>query len=269
MGLKRFKPAILTPSSIIHSIFIVILTASISAFAGDIKGNNQRSTNSESFWVSAYLPSWETNMGSGSAGNYGALPVGNIDWTALTHVIMFAAGPNSTGNLQYGNLLPARRKPFNDIAHSNNIPVLLALGGAGNTVWSSACSPANIDNFLKNVLAELDNSQYDGIDLDIEPFRYSGSVNDTTSVGPFIRRLYDSLQVRKQFADPSKKPLLTAAILPGWAGQWYVKHEYMFDQINIMTYDMAQSMGWGVDRTWHNNAVFSPPPAVGTNLYYA
>src|SRR3990172_1077493 len=170
MGLKRFKPAILTPSSIIHSIFIVILTASLSAFAGDIKGNNQRSTNSESF--------------------------------------------------------------------------------------------------LKNVLAELDNSQYDGIDLDIEPFRYSGSVNDTTSVGPFIRRLYDSLQVRKQFADPSKKPLLTAAILPGWAGQWHVKHEYMFDQINIMTYDMAQSMGWGVDRTWHNNAVFSPPPAVGTNLYY-
>jgi GH18 family chitinase len=219
-------------------------------------------------WVTAYLPSWELNMGSGTTANYGNLPVTNIDWSAVSHIIMFACGPTSTGTLSYGNLLPSRRRPFNDIAHSNGTPVLLALGGAGNEVWGDACSAANIDNFLKNVLTELDVSQYDGIDLDIEPFRNTGTINDTTRVGPFIRRLYDSLQVRRQYVDPTKKPLLTSAILSGWAGEFWAKHENIFDQINIMTYDMAQSMGWGVDRTWHNNAVFSPPPPVGTNLYY-
>ncbi len=220
-----------------------------------------------SFWVSAYLPSWELNI-PGTTGNYGQLPIANIDWTAFTHVIMFAASANTNGTLSYGNLLPSRRKPFNIIARSNGRPVILAIGGAGGEGWGEACSPANINTFLKSVLAELDTSQYDGIDLDIEPFRNTGTINDTTRVGPFIRRLYDSLQVRRQYLDPTKKPLLTTAILPGWAGEWWAKHEHLFDQINIMTYDMAQSLGWGVDRTWHNNAIYGPQPPTGTNLYY-
>ncbi len=219
------------------------------------------------FWVSAYLPSWELNI-PGTTGNYGQLPIANIDWTAFTHVIMFAASANTNGTLSYGNLLPSRRKPFNIIARSNGRPVILAIGGAGGEGWGEACSPANINTFLKSVLAELDTSQYDGIDLDIEPFRNTGTINDTTRVGPFIRRLYDSLQVRRQYLDPTKKPLLTTAILPGWAGEWWAKHEHLFDQINIMTYDMAQSLGWGVDRTWHNNAIYGPQPPTGTNLYY-
>ncbi|MBA4313297.1 MAG: hypothetical protein C0417_11785 [Chlorobiaceae bacterium] len=258
----------------ISSILLFLLGFITHGYPSD-NGNQNRSSvvrssqqTLSSIWVTAYLPSWELNMGSGTTANYGNLPVTNIDWSAISHIIMFACGPTSTGTLSYGNLLPSRRKPFNDIAHSNGTPVLLALGGAGNEVWGEACSAANIDNFLKNVLTELDISQYDGIDLDVEPFRNTGTINDTTRVGPFIRRLYDSLQVRRQFADPSKKPLLTTAILPSWAGEFWAKHENILDQINIMTYDMAQSMGWGTDRTWHNNAVFSPPPPTGTNLYY-
>ncbi|MBI5021932.1 MAG: T9SS type A sorting domain-containing protein [Ignavibacteriales bacterium] len=258
----------------INFVFLLLICISANGYSSGNSNQNRlsaiRSPNqvTSSLWVTAYLPSWELNMGAGTTGNYGNLPVTNIDWSAFTHVIMFACGPTSNGTLSFGNLLPSRRKPFNDIAHANGTPVLLAVGGAGGEVWGDACNPGTIDIFLKNVLNELDINQYDGIDLDIEPFRNTGTVNDTTRVGPFIRRLYDSLQVRRQYADPAKKPILTTAILSGWAGEWWAKHEWMFDQINIMTYDMAQSMGWGVDRTWHNNAVFSPPPPTGTNLYY-
>ncbi|MDP2209328.1 MAG: glycosyl hydrolase family 18 protein [Bacteroidota bacterium] len=235
--------------------------------------NKKLISGNSSFWVSAYLPSWELNMGPYVAGvnhaNFGQLPVQNIDWSAFTHVIMFACGPNTNGTLSYGNLgVLGRKKPFNLIARANGRPVILAVGGAGNENWGVATSPANRMAFLNAILAELDTSQYDGIDLDIEPFRNTGTINDTTRIGPFIRRLYDSLQVRRQYLDPTKNPLLTAAILPAWAGEWYSKHEDLFDQINIMTYDMAQSMGWGTDRTWHNNAIYGPQPPTGTNLYY-
>ncbi|MDI6802811.1 MAG: glycosyl hydrolase family 18 protein [Bacteroidota bacterium] len=244
---------------IIQIMFLIILTLLPSSYFQA----------QEKFWVSAYLPSWELHMGAWpNPSNYGQLPIANIDWTAFTHVIMFAASANTNGTLSYGNLLPSRRKPFNIIARSNGRPVILAIGGAGGEGWGEACSPTNINTFLKNVLAELDTSQYDGLDLDIEPFRNTGTINDTTRIGPFIRRLYDSLQVRSQYLDPTKKPLLTTAILPGWAGEWWAKHEHLFDQINIMTYDMAQSLGWGVDRTWHNNAIYGPQPPTGTNLYY-
>ncbi|MDP2209108.1 MAG: hypothetical protein Q8K98_10105, partial [Bacteroidota bacterium] len=100
------------------------------------------------FWVSAYLPSWELNMGAYVAGinhaNYGQLPVQNIDWNAFTHIMMFACGPNTNGSLSYGNLgVIGRKKPFNLIARANGRPVILAVGGAGNENWGEATSPAN------------------------------------------------------------------------------------------------------------------------------
>ncbi len=253
---------------IIQIMFLVVLALlPMSNFHAQL--NKKSISGNSSFWVSAYLPSWEVYMGPWpNRASYGQLPVQNIDWNAFTHVIMFAANVNSNGTITFNNLLPERQKPFNDIAHANGRPVLLAIGGAGDEDWGPACSPANINNFLRTVLTILDTAQYDGIDLDIEPFRNTGTINDTTRIGPFIRRLYDSLQVRRQFVDPTKKPLLTAAILSSWAGEWWAKHEHLFDQINIMTYDMAVSMGWGLDRTWHNNAIYCPQPPTGTNLYY-
>ncbi len=221
-------------------------------------------------WVTAYLTAWELNMGSNTNGNYGTLPVGNIDWTAFTDLILFNILPNSTGNLNYDNVVSSRRKPFTDIAHAHGKPVLVALGGWGSTQWNAACTEPALTNFINNVLKLIDVDGFDGIDMDVEPFRNSGT-NDTAHVGPFLRRLYDSLQTRTNNYTGTGKPKITAAILPGWAGEFWVKHEGIVDQINIMTYDMGNSLGFGVDRTWHNNGVFSPVPYSyysGTNRYY-
>ena len=114
-------------------IFLPILLYALECNRHPIPAKQQHSDSRKppaQIWVTAYLPSWELNMGPNTTGNYGNLPYQNIDWTAFTHLIMFACGPDAYGNLSFGNLLPSRRKPFNDIAHSFKKPVLVSIGGA-------------------------------------------------------------------------------------------------------------------------------------------
>lgn len=217
-------------------------------------------------WITAYLPYWELYYGNG---NWGRLRADSIKKNWFTHLIMFAVGIDANGNIiTNDNHRSDRLRPFNRYLRSKGFdqPILFCIGGAGSSgsLWNSAASPSNRSRFINNILAFMDTLEYDGVDIDIEPLNTS----DTANVGQFLRILRDSLNVRKQFANSNRTRLLTAAMLPAWVGIFYAKHENIFDQINIMTYDAAVSLGWGITRTWHSNPLFSPPPPTGTNLYY-
>ena len=190
-------------------------------------------------------------MGAETDGNYGNLACRDIDWSAFTHLIMFALAAKQNGSIAYNNLVTSRRKPFNDIAHARGKPILVSVGGAGNTSFTSALTGAYRMNFVNSLLSVLDNDHYDGIDIDDESAVRSSNTKNYSS---FIRQLWDSLQTRHAYYDTTKKPLLTAAMIPSWGGKIFVELEDKFDQINIMTYDMG---GTWFGKTWHNNAVFS------------
>lgn len=198
-------------------------------------------------WVTGYIASWTLNMGAGTDGNYGNMPYQAIDLDAFTHVIMFAVAINQDGSLRFNNLVPSRRKPFNDYVHSKGKPILISLGGAGNDAFSAALQQAARSVLIRNLIDLVLKEEYDGIDIDIEGFQ----AKDTTNLGLFIRELHSALQKYKPFYDSDKDLLLTCAIYNHekfWAGV----SDY-FDQINLMSYDM---FGTWFGKSWHNNAPY-------------
>jgi GH18 family chitinase len=195
------------------------------------------------FWVSGYVASWTLNMGDGSGGN---MPYQNLDLSAMTHVIMFAAAIGSDGSVTYNSMVASRRKTFNDYVHSKGKPILMSIGGAGNTAFSTAMGSGRT-NLVKNLLNSIRTERYDGIDIDIEPL----SSADAPNVRLFVKQLYDSLSTMRAYYDASKRPIITAAVYNSQS-LWAELSPYI-DQVNVMTYDY---FGDWFGKSWHNNAPY-------------
>ena len=202
-------------------------------------------------WVNAYVSGYASTGVIGQSGN---LTAANVNWNSLTNITMFAAILSTNGTLnRTGNSVSTQyTAPFITAAHANGKSVTMALGGWGNNSWNAACTEPSRTTLVNTCLALIDNEGFDGIDFDVEPFSYSGGPNDTAFVGPFLRRLYDSLQTRTSAYTSTGKPIITAAVHPSWAPKFYDIHESIFDQVNVMTYD-----DWSSSRPWHNNANYT------------
>lgn len=202
-------------------------------------------------WVTAYMGSW--NHYAPPGGNWGNLPTEEIDWDAFTHLIYFAVTANPDGTLspikKYHNLSPSRVRAIVSAGHENDTPVLFSVGGWGNYPgFRSAIMPENRDRFISSLLEVLDRWGFDGIDLDMEPIK---DETDVRNYKAFARELHRRLQ--KRSAPTGTRPYLTAATgqQPAMFG---ALHE-IFDQINLMTYDMSGSWrGWV---SWHNAPVYN------------
>jgi chitinase len=207
-------------------------------------------TNSPKIWITAYVDYWNIKNS--------VMPLENIDWTAFTHLIHFACGVDNTYEKISSSdiFLPSEKAWFTPAtevvteAHKNKKPILIAIGGAGNKAFAIGINSLHRTNLINDMLAISDKYKYDGWDIDLEPV----TASDTANLRAFICQLYDSLQTRHAWYDKTRKPILTASIVPSWMGEMFVRLEDKLDQINLMTYDMG---GKWFGKTWHNNALFS------------
>ncbi|MBA4313296.1 MAG: hypothetical protein C0417_11780 [Chlorobiaceae bacterium] len=236
-------------SMMILSIVLFLSTFAFGSTNSDKNSTDMRNNSDPGIWVTGYIASWTLHMGSGTDGNYGNMPYQAVDLDAMTHLIMFAAAIQADGSLKYNNIVTSRRKPFNDYVHSKGKPIILSVGGAGNTEFSTAISATYRTNLTHNLMDAIRTYEYDGIDIDIEPVNAS----DTANISLFIKELYDSLQLHHSYHDVSKKPFLTCAIY-NYANLWASLSQY-FDQINLMSYDY---FGTWFGKSWHNNAPSAP-----------
>jgi chitinase len=209
------------------------------------------------FWVTAYLAAWQHHAGTPYS-NWGVMTVEDIDWSAMTHLIYFALNIDPSGKPGM-SLNPEYRMNFNSdrlevivpAAHRNDTKILFSVGGAGNYEgFSSAIRPENRQQFISTITDLIQNYGFDGVDLDMEPIYPS----DHTNFRSFVRDLYykfSGIQTRL-----GNRPLITIAALKGVeVSNLYASVQQYADQINIMTYDMAQPWeGW---QAWHHTALFS------------
>ena len=228
----------------------------------------------QQLWMSGYITSWCLNMtgipGGAGAANYGTQPYDKIDLDAMTHLIAFAAGPDSMGNMDVttewdgsntwgGSLLLKRRKPFNDYVHAHGKAILCCFfsrGGGGDwtkIMGSSARRRTCIRTIIDSIIVA---EHYDGVDFDLEPV----GTGDTAATRSFIAELRDSLNLYHAWYDASKKPLITAATYT--YPDFWARCAPSMDQVNIMTYDM---FGTWCTRVWHNCPVYAGPD--GKDIY--
>lgn len=211
-----------------------------------------------SFWVSAYLTSWshivgDTDGNGTACGNWGVIRTSDIDWSAFTDLIYFAITANADGSITrpqcYHDINADRLLDIVPAAHAHGKPILITVGGAGDTGFSTAiASSATRTTLVNDLVAFVTKWHFDGVDVDLEPF----NPGDVPGFVAFVKALHAKLSAMT--TPMSGHGLMTTAAVSGRAAA-YAQVEGDFDQVNLMTYDLAGMWeGWP---SWYNNAVES------------
>lgn len=243
-----------------HRIALFILLITLPLTFGSCMAANTEEEPIEpnpDIWVSAYLATWQHNAGT-QYSNWGTIRTQDIDWNAFTHLFYFALNIGPDGRPSH-SFEPSSRKNFNEdrleaivpAAHQHNRHILFSVGGAGNYEgFSSAIRPENRYTFINTIKTIIQTYGFDGVDLDMEPIRR----RDYNNFREFVKTLHASLSNMK--TKRGEQPLITIAATKGYEiSLLYADVQEYIDQINIMTYDMAQAwQGW---QAWHNSALYS------------
>lgn len=203
-------------------------------------------------WVTGYLPAYHHN------GNDIAF-METADYAMLTHLAHASAMPRPDGTLDMdtNSLQPDSRRRAVQLAHEQQRPILLVITGQ-HEQFSEAIRPANQQAFIRNILQILDTDGYDGVDIDMEPVTLDEK-RDNPDFNAFVHELHQALQTRSSTL-LGRPPLLTTAI--GIRDRHIMAQlADKFDQINLMSYDMAQPYeGWipWFDSALHNGGLVFP-----------
>lgn len=245
-GFHRWIAAALLASVVTPPLVVAGSAPAASAPADPIFADGFEST----IWVQGYLVGYERTL----------LPVGEIDFGTVTHLMVGRERPLANGTLTHDYDIdntngPAWAHSAVNAAHAAGRKAILMVGGAGELAgWQGAASAAHRATFVANLLADVDAYGYDGLDLDWEPL-------DTAQDKADLKALAQALR--------TARPNLLLTIPVGWFNPNYMTPDPywaevapLFDRINVMTYDMAGSalQGWTGWKSWHNAALYNTNP---------
>jgi chitinase len=191
-------------------------------------------------WVTGYWVGYQRDL----------YPETAVDFSLMTHLIVGSLGVTKTGGVTRDFFLdpttgPAVAKTLATRAHQAGRKALLMIGGAGqHDNIAGAASPATVNTFVANLVQAMTDLGYDGIDVDWEPITDA----DKPNVVVFLQKLR------------AAKPGIILTVPIGWSsvfdgtGAWFATLAPLTDQLNIMSYEMADAWpGWV---SWHESALY-------------
>ena len=204
----------------------------------------------------------DPDVAAAIAGVVDALPVGEIDFGTITHLMIGRMRPLPDGNLTYDFDIDDAQGPqwaqsAIAAAHAAGRKAIIMIGGAGEIDgWRGAAETAQKRELFVLNLQELEETWgVDGFDLDWEPLEDADKPNFKALAQLLRARLPNSL--------------LTVPV--GWFNPNYMTPDPywaeiapLFDRINVMTYDMAGPWdGW---QSWHNSALSGASPTTPSSV---
>lgn len=240
-----------TITGIAATLILAVLLTSCNIFE-----NDSGMPSNDDIWVNAYLVSWEHNPETTQI-NSGILKTDDIDWDAMTHLTYFALAIGEDGVPELSldpvfrhNLNTHRIQAIVTAAHENDTKILLSVGGGTNYEGFSGAIAGSRTRFVQTLTGMITEFGFDGISLNMSPIEPEDFLNYKT----FVRQLSSAFDNIK--TEQNERPLLTAGATksPG-VSSLFADLQQHFDQINIITYDMAQPWrGWVA---WHNSALYN------------
>ncbi len=182
--------------------------------------------------VSAYYAAWMQD----------AVPPSAVDFASVTQVHHFSLVPRADGTLDAdeNGLTTPRVRALVAAAHAARRLALVSVGGADTVEgFRGAWSDGRRAAFVGRLVRFVTDHGYDGLDVDVEPL----TDTDAAAFQRFVRALRAAL-------DAARPGLLLTAAAAG-APSAYGPVQALFDQVNVMTYDLSGPWpGWV---TWHNS----------------
>lgn len=125
-----------------------------------------------------YLQTWGTSY---------AQELDNINLDQLTDLCISFINPDVNGNFTVSqDIIDAVPK-----AHLQGVRVHYSIGGGGGPAyWDNLVAPANRTQVITNMIAVLNNYNFDGIDVDLEGARIS---NNPANYNAFVIQLADAI----------------------------------------------------------------------------
>ena len=188
---------------------------SIDMIMGDLPNNPSADNREHISRVVGYLPDWTYEY------------YGKLDFSALTHVNIAFCNPDSSGNISC-YIPDVEMKNIVNKAHSHDVKVMAALGGAGGCdgYLQFIDTPEEMADFNEKIIAYCEKFDLDGIDLDIELGSYHEIWN-------YYADWVDSLRV---LCDEYGYELSTATAQ--WVAVKVSPETFgLFDFLNVMAYD--------------------------------
>ncbi len=240
-----------TITGIIATLILFVIISSCNLIE-----NDSGIPSNDDIWVNAYLVSWEHNPETTQI-NTGIIKTDDIDWDAITHLTYFSL-PISVNGVPEVSLDPAVRNNINtdrirsivNAAHSNDTKILLSVGGGTNYEGFSGAIDSSRTQFVQTLRNMVTEFGFDGISLNMSPIEPVDFINYKI----FVRQLSAAFDNVKTIQD--ERPLLTAgATKSAGISSLFEDLQQHFDQINILTFEMAQPWrGWVA---WHNSALYN------------
>jgi len=221
------------------------------AFALTIAGAALPVAANDTMFASGFDPVWV--MGYHVGYQRTMYPTANVDFAALSHVIIGPVTPNTNGTVNTTfdiDLVngPVWATAVAQAAHDANRKALLMIGGTGSIDgWRGAASGANRTGFVGRLLSTMDGIGADGLDLDWEPLE-TGDYANFTALAQALRTARPGIVltmpvgwVNSNFQTPATADPFFGAIAP------------LFERIDIMSYDMEwPADGW---KSWFTSAL--------------
>lgn len=214
-------------------------------------------------WVGAYVPGWSQEDAAQFQGH---------EFDSITYLLHFAVfvRPNGSLDLRSNELTPNKMRNLVAQGHHSGRKVLIVVGGErADKGLRIACSPENLAHTVQVLVNLVETYGYDGIDMDWEPFP-TRNVQLYAEAIKSLRRSLDEISARRN----RTRIVLSAAIEVNLNDEPYMRSltqnladlRQYFDQINLMTYAMANPMR--MPFIWHNSALYpagkSPKPGFRT-----
>ncbi|HEX9296764.1 MAG TPA: glycoside hydrolase family 18 protein [Polyangiaceae bacterium] len=232
-------------------VFLMVSASGCEFFGSDANGHDSngvgKAVNDDDggayqLWVDLYYPGWRQER----------LPPEQLDLSGVTHIIHFAwlpwiaeGGTEVVIDDAMNGVDATAAEAVIRIGHAAGKKVLITIGGAGrgSQFFNQAMADTSRPAFIQALISKTLERGYDGIDVDWEP----GWENASQGSGLFLKF---SRELRAAIDATAPHLILTTAGL-GADGPIYGVLADVYDQINIMTYDLV----YGVPLTWHDSAI--------------
>ena len=202
-------------------------------------------------WVGAYVPGWAQEDSA---------QFQDHEFDSITHLLHFAVfvRPNGNLDLRSNELTPNKMRDLVAQGHRSGRKVLLVVGGENaDKGLRIACSPKKLTHTIQTLAKLVQTYGYDGIDMDWEPFP-TGDARLYAEAIKSLRRSLDEISALRNHT----RIVLNAAIEVDINDEPYMRSltqnlarlKHHLDQINLMTYTMANPMT--LPFVWHNSALY-------------
>jgi spore germination protein YaaH len=181
--------------------------------------------NDNQFLIAGWIPDWGSVQGLQSIRQNGDM----LDSVSPVWYYL-----NKDGTLK--NKTPSNSQQIIEEARNKNIEILPSIASFDHEELTPVLQN-NLDQHVENILAEVNNNNFDGIDIDYESIKLS----DQEKFFEFLEKLSAGIKQREK--------RLTIAVLPKWGEDKYLSlietrqvQDYariapLVDEIRLMTYD--------------------------------